>query len=159
MQNACHGIFEVIYNIEFFLQVVDFEFFSLRSNDMYLMAQHKYGVRVKQDARFCALMKRLGSAAVTVDLLEVKHTSPVKIIRCGQSRSKGASFIFYNSARLESLLRSFDERVANGDYESLPPLNSVNWELLSEEVGVANTSILRHHSQQNAIRASRSLLV
>uniref|UniRef100_A0A1A9VRU1 DALR anticodon binding domain-containing protein n=1 Tax=Glossina austeni TaxID=7395 RepID=A0A1A9VRU1_GLOAU len=109
------------------------EYLSLRSNDMHLMAQHKYGVRVKQDARFCALMKRLGYAAVTVDLLEVKHTSPVKIIRCGQSRSKGASFIFYNSARLESLLRSFDERVANGDYEPLPPLNSVNWELLNEE--------------------------
>ncbi|KAI9582274.1 uncharacterized protein LOC119637129 [Glossina fuscipes] len=109
------------------------EYLNLRSNDMYLMAQHKYGVRVKQDVRFCALMKRLGSAAVSVDLLEVKHSSPVKIIRCGQSRSKGASFIFYNSARLESLLRSFDERVTNGDYESLPPLNSVNWELLNEE--------------------------
>uniref|UniRef100_A0A1A9W8P2 DALR anticodon binding domain-containing protein n=1 Tax=Glossina brevipalpis TaxID=37001 RepID=A0A1A9W8P2_9MUSC len=109
------------------------EYLSLRSNDMCLMAMHKYGVRVKQDARFCALMSRLGSAAVTVDLLEVRHSSPVKIIRCGQGSSKGASFILYNSARLESLLRSFDERVANGDYESLPPLNSINWELLNEE--------------------------
>lgn len=113
-----------------------FDIYSIRSNDMTLMALHKYGIRVKQDARFCALMERLGSAAATVDLLEVKHTSPVQIIRNGQGSTKGASFILYNSARLETLLRTFQERIDEGEYEPLPPIENIQWELLNEEVRV-----------------------
>ncbi|XP_061401817.1 uncharacterized protein LOC133337619 [Musca vetustissima] len=109
------------------------EYISLRSNDMCLMALHKYGVRVKQDARFCALMERLGCAAVTVDLLEVKHTSPVQIIRNGQGSTKGASFILYNSARLESLLRTFDERIEKRSYEPIPDICDIDWNLINEE--------------------------
>ncbi|XP_073829415.1 DALR anticodon-binding domain-containing protein 3 [Musca autumnalis] len=109
------------------------EYISLRSNDMCLMALHKYGVRVKQDARFCALMERLGTAAVTVDLLEVKHTSPVQIIRNGQGSTKGASFLLYNSARLESLLRTFEERIERRSYEPTPEISDIDWNLLNEE--------------------------
>uniref|UniRef100_A0A1I8MTC6 Uncharacterized protein n=1 Tax=Musca domestica TaxID=7370 RepID=A0A1I8MTC6_MUSDO len=109
------------------------EYIGLRSNDMCLMALHKYGVRVKQDARFCALMERLGCAAVTVDLLEVKHTSPVQIIRNGQGSTKGASFILYNSARLETLLRTFEQRIEQGLYEPMPEISDIDWNLLNEE--------------------------
>uniref|UniRef100_A0A1I8NLS6 DALR anticodon binding domain-containing protein n=1 Tax=Stomoxys calcitrans TaxID=35570 RepID=A0A1I8NLS6_STOCA len=109
------------------------EYLSLRSNDMCLMALHKYGVRVKQDARFCALMKRLGSAAVTVDLLEVRNSSPVQIIRNGQGSTKGASFILYNSARLESLLRTFEERIDRRIYDPVPEINDIDYSLLKEE--------------------------
>lgn len=101
---------------------------------MTLMAIHKYGIRVKHDARFCALMQRLGSAAATVDLLEVKHTSPVRIIRNGQGSTKGASFILYNSARLETILRTFQERIDKGDYDPLPSIDLIQWDLLNEEV-------------------------
>lgn len=109
------------------------EYLSCRSNDMCLMAMHKYGVRVKDDTRFSTLMSRLGAAAVTVDLMEVRFSSPVQIIRSGKGSTKGAAFILYNSARLESLLRRFDEKVENGDYEGLPPLDSINFTLLDEE--------------------------
>lgn len=108
--------------------------FSIRSNDMTLMALHKYGVRAKQDARFCALMDRLGVAAVTVDLLEVKHTSPVQVIRNGQGSTKGASFILYNSARLETMLRTFHTLVDDGQYDPLIPIESIQWNLLNKEV-------------------------
>ena len=60
---------------------------------MCLMALHKYGVRVKQDARFCAQMECLGSAAVTVDLLEALHI--------GQCRQNG-HFGFHILAHLLS---------------------------------------------------------
>ncbi|XP_050327992.1 uncharacterized protein LOC126758046 [Bactrocera neohumeralis] len=109
------------------------EYLSCRSNDMCLMAMHKYGVRVKDDTRFSTLMSRLGAAAVTVDLMEVRFSSPVQIIRSGKGSTKGAAFILYNSARLESLLRRFDEKVENGDYEDLPPLDSIDFTLLDEE--------------------------
>ncbi|XP_036341287.1 uncharacterized protein LOC118750665 [Rhagoletis pomonella] len=109
------------------------EYLSCRSNDMCLMAMHKYGVRVKDDSRFNALLTRLGAAAVTVDLMEVRFSSPVQIIRSGKGSTKGAAFILYNSARLESLLRRFDEKVENGDYGDLPSLDNIDWTLLDEE--------------------------
>lgn len=115
---------------------------SLRSNDMCLMALHKYGVRVKQDARFCDLMRRLGNAAVTVDLLEVKHTSPVQIIRNGQGSTKGASFILYNSARLESILRTFEERIERQAYDPAPEINDIDWSLLNEEVRIVRGTLI-----------------
>ncbi|XP_075158279.1 uncharacterized protein LOC142231536 [Haematobia irritans] len=114
-------------------QLTTQDYLSLRSNDVSLMALHKYGIRVKQDSRFSDLMKRLGSAAVTVDLLEVKHTSPVQIIRNGQGSTKGASFILYNSARLETLLRTFDERIERRDYGTAPEISDIDWSLLNEE--------------------------
>lgn len=117
------------------------EYLSCRSNDMCLMAMHKYGVRVKDDTRFSTLMSRLGTAAVTVDLMEVRFSSPVQIIRSGKGSTKGAAFILYNSARLESLLRRFDEKVDNGDYEGLPPIDSIDFTLLDEEVSAIVNSV------------------
>lgn len=109
------------------------EYVSLRSTDMRLMAMHKYGVRVKDDIKFCELFRRLGEAAVAVDLLEVKPSSPVNLIRSGQGSTKGASFILYNSARLETLLRTFEQKVSDGTYDKLPPLKDVDLSLLSNE--------------------------
>ncbi|XP_067639988.1 uncharacterized protein [Eurosta solidaginis] len=109
------------------------EYLSCRSNDMCLMALHKYGIRAKDDSKFRALMARLGAAAVTVDLLEVRFSSPVQIIRSGKGSTKGAAFILYNSARIESLLRRFEEKVENEDYEQLPAVDDVDFNLLDEE--------------------------
>lgn len=58
---------------------------------MQLMAQHKYGLRVKNEAFFQNLIANLGKAAVTIDLLEVKPSNSVKLVMSGYStgRSKG----------------------------------------------------------------------
>lgn len=56
-------------------------------------------------------------------------------------RTIGAAFILYNSARLESLLRRFDEKVDNGDYEGLPPIDSIDFTLLDEEVSAIVNSV------------------
>lgn len=53
------------------------------------MAMHKYGVRVKNESCFRNLINQLGEAAVKVDLLEIKHTSPVSVKRNGQGCTKG----------------------------------------------------------------------
>lgn len=45
----------------------------------------------------------------------------------------GASFILYNSARIETLLRTFEERVQQSTYEQLPALDDINLSLLNEE--------------------------
>lgn len=60
-----------------------------RSSDMQLMAQHKYGLRVKNETVFVNLIRQLGKAAVTVDFMEVKHSSPVNLNVIGCSSSKG----------------------------------------------------------------------
>lgn len=56
---------------------------------MQLMAQHKYGLRVKNEAVFVNLIRQLGNAAVSVDFMEVKHSSPVNLNVVGCSSSKG----------------------------------------------------------------------
>lgn len=55
------------------------------------MAQHKYGLRVKSEQIFVNLIRTLGIAAVTVDMLEVKHSSPVTLLMTHHSggTSKG----------------------------------------------------------------------
>lgn len=60
---------------------------------MQLMAQHKYGLRVKNEAFFQNLINSLGKAAVTIDLLEVKPSCSVKLVMdgCPTGRSKGRS--------------------------------------------------------------------
>lgn len=87
---------------------------------MQLMAQHKYGLRVSQEKVLINLVNELGKAAVTVDLLEVKHSSPVGLSTIvGHSSSKGAAFILYNSARLETLFRTYNQKVESGYYQKL----------------------------------------
>lgn len=109
------------------------EYKELRSTDMKLIAMHKYGLRINDDAKFNEMIRKLGLAAVSVDLLEVKHSSPVQINRAGQGCTKGASFILYNFARLETLLRGFDAGIKCGKYSQLPDLENVDLELLNEE--------------------------
>lgn len=65
------------------------EYIEMRSTDMRLIAMHKYGMRIKDDVKFKEMIQKLGLAAVAVDLLEVKHTSPVQINRKGQGSTKG----------------------------------------------------------------------
>lgn len=46
---------------------------------MQLMAQHKYGVRVTSEAGWDDFFKKLGNAAVIIDLLNVKPNRPMII--------------------------------------------------------------------------------
>ena len=44
-------------------------------------------------------------------------------------------FVMYNYARLATLFASFDQAVANGTYPPLPPVDSLDFGCLREEVG------------------------
>lgn len=112
------------------------EYKKKRANDVNLMAQHKYGLRVKNEKIFVDLIQRLGTYAVTVDFLEIKVLSPVGLNYnfSGMGCSKGASFILYNSARLETLIDNFDGKVREGYYPALPEFKDIDISLLKEEV-------------------------
>lgn len=73
------------------------------------------------------LTKKLGNAAATLDMIEVKHSSALKL----NSNPKQA-FILYNSARIETLISTFEDMVKQNYYPALPNLNDVNLELLAE---------------------------
>ncbi|XP_037026195.1 DALR anticodon-binding domain-containing protein 3 [Bradysia coprophila] len=111
------------------------DYIQKRSVDMQLMAQHKYGLRVKNELFFQNLINSLGKAAVTIDLLEVRPSGSLKLNMsgCSTGRSKGASFILYNSARIETLLKKYDHGVATKFYPETPPLDRVDLALLKEE--------------------------
>lgn len=45
----------------------------------------------------------------------------------------GAAFILYNSARIDKLIRTYDQNIASGHY-SVPSESAIDWSLLKEEV-------------------------
>ncbi|XP_030378104.1 uncharacterized protein LOC115626778 [Scaptodrosophila lebanonensis] len=110
-------------------------YLALRSNDMLLMAMHRHGLRdCTKDRNYDELLQRLGAAAVIVDLFEVRHSSPATVVRSGLGCSKGAPYMLYNSARLETLLRTFNEKVEAGVYDPLPPFDQIDFSALEEEL-------------------------
>ncbi|XP_017872101.1 PREDICTED: DALR anticodon-binding domain-containing protein 3 [Drosophila arizonae] len=110
-------------------------YMALRSNDMLLIAMHRHGVRdCVKGKNFESLMQRLGHAAVIVDLFEVRHSTGATVVRSGLGSSKGANYILYNSARLETLLRTFQAQVNLGVYEPLPPLDKIDLSVLEDEL-------------------------
>ncbi|XP_068154685.1 DALR anticodon-binding domain-containing protein 3 [Drosophila tropicalis] len=110
-------------------------YMALRSTDMILMAIHRNGVRdIGNNKTDAMLMESLGSAAVVVDLFEVRHASAATVVRNSNGCSKGASFVLYNSARLETLLRNFNAQVKAGVYPPLPPLNEIDFSLLEDDL-------------------------
>ncbi|XP_055636144.1 DALR anticodon-binding domain-containing protein 3 [Toxorhynchites rutilus septentrionalis] len=109
------------------------EYISKRSNDMQLIAQHKYGIRVKDSQKLKSLVASLGRSAAIVDMLESKASSPIDLRKDKNASSKGASFILYNYARLAILFRTFEEKTRSGYYPDSPDLSQVDFSLLSEE--------------------------
>lgn len=104
------------------------DYIKKRSTDMHLISIHKYGGRFKNDAAFMDLIERLGENAVTLELLEVKQSSPMTL-----NPDPKHAFILYNSARLETLLMKFDTKVSEGYYQETPELIDIDTSLLKEE--------------------------
>ncbi|KAL7034679.1 hypothetical protein ACKWTF_008053 [Chironomus riparius] len=103
------------------------DYMKKRIDDMHLMALHKYGVRIKSDDNFLKLKEHLGTAAGKLDMIEVKHSNPLTL-----TFDVKQAFILYNSARIETLLKSFNEKVASGYYQPLPELDDIDMNLLTD---------------------------
>lgn len=80
--------------------------------------------------------QKLGAAIVTFDLLKIKHFNAIDFekLMAATSTIKGAAFILYNVARLQTLLASFDHQVSRGFYDPLPDFDKIDFGLLKEEV-------------------------
>ncbi|KAH8388707.1 hypothetical protein KR200_005004 [Drosophila serrata] len=109
-------------------------YLELRTTHMRQVAMHRNGIRPSGISNMDTLMKRLGAAAVIVDLISVRHQSAVTLVRNGLGSSKGASYILYNSARLETLLRTFDDKVKANVYDPLPPLEAIDFSILEDDL-------------------------
>ncbi|XP_026752969.2 DALR anticodon-binding domain-containing protein 3 [Galleria mellonella] len=111
------------------------EFIRIRQGEMTLIAQHKYGVRVSTDTKWKEFISHLGESAVVFELLQIKPNSAVKInFDCSSTgSSKGAAFILYNCARLETILRTYNDKVIEGSYPALPKYEDVDLSLLTQE--------------------------
>lgn len=98
------------------------------------MADMKYG-NEKENFILYDYVK-LGAGIVTFDLLRTKHSNviPLEQLIAQSTTSKGAAFILYNVARLQSILATFDEHVSSGSYAKLPALDQIDFTLLKEEV-------------------------
>ncbi|CAH0587123.1 unnamed protein product [Chrysodeixis includens] len=111
------------------------EFIRIRQDEMTLIAQHKYGVRVSTDDKWKEFVAHLGQSAAAFELLQSKPSGAIKInFECASvGSSKGASFILYNCARLETILKSYNDKVGEGTYPPLPDIDDVDLSLLTHE--------------------------
>lgn len=99
------------------------------------MAESKYGSN-KENAVIDKCQK-LGAAVVIFDLLKVKHYNAIdleKLMKATSPTIKGAAFILYNVARLQTLLATFEQQVAKGFYAPLPAFDQIDFGLLKTEV-------------------------
>jgi len=94
---------------------------------MHLISIHKYGILVKSDETLNNMMTRLGRNAATLDLLEVKQSASVSL-----SSDPKQAFILYNSARIETLMEKFRQKVGEGYYKDVPAAHKIDTNLLQE---------------------------
>lgn len=82
-------------------------------------------------------MKTLVDTSVKFYFLKTGTNVPLKIDSLiGENtarNNKGGIFIQYNFARLSGILETFDQKVKEGYYESLPPIDDVDFSLLKFE--------------------------
>ncbi|XP_062555229.1 DALR anticodon-binding domain-containing protein 3 [Armigeres subalbatus] len=109
------------------------DYVKKRANDMQLIAQHKYGIRVRDHRHFQETIASLGRSAAIVDMLESKASSPVDMRKDKYQSSKGASFILYNYARLSVIFETLSEKQKIGYYPELPSLEDIDFSRLEEE--------------------------
>ncbi|CAG9562361.1 unnamed protein product [Danaus chrysippus] len=144
------------------------EYIKVRQDEMTLIAQHKYGVRVSTDVKWREFIAHLGESAVAFEMLQTRSSGPVKVhFDASGGSSKGAAFILYNCARLETMIRTFNEKVSDGSYPDLPSLDNVDLSLLTDEdewciiftyvMGVA--SLIRNTVDMNGVFEFRPHLI
>lgn len=98
------------------------------------MAESKHGpTKEKTVLEKC---QKLGTAIVSFDMLKSKHHNSIDFDKLMSTTSsvKGAPFILYNVARLQTLLAAFDDQVSRRYYQPLPAFDQINYGLLKEEV-------------------------
>ncbi|XP_035778230.1 DALR anticodon-binding domain-containing protein 3-like [Anopheles albimanus] len=113
------------------------EYIARRSNDMQLIAQHKYRVDLRHMPDSHSSIASLGRSAAIVDLLQAKHSSAIDMRRglasSTISSSKGASFILYNYARLAALFEKYETMRQTQGYPELPStVEGLDFTLLTE---------------------------
>uniref|UniRef100_A0A182JS60 DALR anticodon binding domain-containing protein n=1 Tax=Anopheles christyi TaxID=43041 RepID=A0A182JS60_9DIPT len=113
------------------------QYISMRANDMQLIAQHRYGLRLPDVNKMQTLVSSLGRSAAMVDMLHTSHTNVIDMrnqqgILRNQCSSKGASFIMYNYARMASILKKHTELVENGELGVIPPVHEIDFALLTD---------------------------
>ncbi|XP_045769301.1 DALR anticodon-binding domain-containing protein 3 [Maniola jurtina] len=110
------------------------EFIKQRQDELTLIAKHRYGIRESMEDKCKEFIAHMGQSAVTFELLQTKCGSPVKIASCSSGGpTKGPAFILYNCARLETLIRTFNEKVVEGIYPPLPSLENTDLTLLTDK--------------------------
>ncbi|XP_058172674.1 DALR anticodon-binding domain-containing protein 3-like [Anopheles ziemanni] len=114
------------------------DYIKRRSNEMQLIAQHRYGVRIRDVNELERIVASLGRSAAIVDVLQQKHSSTIDMRVAGQgttrtpTATKGAAFILYNFARLVSIFKKYRLMMEQEGYPRIPPVNEVDFGLLTD---------------------------
>ncbi|XP_063221703.1 DALR anticodon-binding domain-containing protein 3 [Bacillus rossius redtenbacheri] len=81
-------------------------------------------------------LARLADAAVRIELLQAKPSSELCVDLCepqDNAQLRGALFVLYNYTRISTILRLFADKVREGVYPSLVPIEEVDFSLLKQQ--------------------------
>lgn len=70
--------------------------FRIRQDELTLIAQHKYGVRVSTELKWKEFIAHLGESAVAFELLQIRPSSSIKVqfdASSGSSKGKTCYFL------------------------------------------------------------------
>lgn len=92
--------------------------------------------------------RKMGIEIITFELLQSRYYNVISLEQLMEqsTSAKGAVFVLYNVARLETILSHFNDNVQNGVYEELPQLKDIHFELLKEEVNPIDYSTLFNYN-------------
>jgi arginyl-tRNA synthetase len=78
----------------------------------------------------------VATAAMKYSLLSTppRHQIAFDVLKAADPDEVSGPFLLYNAVRFKSLIRKFEDRVANGTYPPLPPLSEVDFSLLNRQV-------------------------
>lgn len=124
-----------IFRDEFEISVDDFMDFQKKEIEKAM--NHKFNSCMLAKDTWDVYLNTLIDTTVKFYFLRAGTNVPLKMdVPSGQNdtrNSKDGIFVQYNYARLSNLLSSFELRVKEGYYKSLPPLNEIDFTLLKFE--------------------------
>ncbi|XP_029173357.1 DALR anticodon-binding domain-containing protein 3 [Nylanderia fulva] len=115
------------------------QYVKCKINQLAELSEHKFIESERNNTEKNYFSHNLANAIVIFELMAVK---PSRSIIVGNNNlqnnrsitnTRGASFVLYNTARIATIIKKYNERVSCGYYPSLPNIKNVDFSQLNEE--------------------------
>ncbi|XP_044777612.1 DALR anticodon-binding domain-containing protein 3 isoform X2 [Neomonachus schauinslandi] len=116
------------------------EYYELRHAQVCKASARKRGRELARDPAWTEVVRVLSVATIKFEMLSTAPQSQLLLALASGSIStkgtKSGTFVMYNCARLATLFEGYKHSTEQGRYPTFPPVSSLNFSLLQDEVSV-----------------------